>query len=197
MNLENFHSVVKKAVRSSAHPAPGYDASLNSASVIALFSFTESPLLLFIEKADKQGYPWRGQMAFPGGHTEPGDGSRRETALRELFEEMGILRENVDLVGSIGRFLTINHTEIKAFAGFWNRRDRIVHDPSEISRVVEIPVKHLFLTHLEREYHQREAGIHELTYPYGEFVIWGVTAKIIHHLMEIIRARLNEPFSAW
>ena len=195
MELENWQSVVKKAVNRSAHPGPPGDASLKPASVIALISAIDTPHLLFIEKADKKGYPWRGQMAFPGGHTDPTDEDRQETALRELCEEMGILQENVDLVGSIGHFLTINHTEIKAFIGFWNRRDRIIHDPAEIARVIEIPVDHLLHLHTEKGFCRRTVGIEELTYPYREFVIWGVTAKILHHLMEIINAQLSAPSS--
>ncbi|MCF8045459.1 MAG: CoA pyrophosphatase [Desulfarculaceae bacterium] len=195
MELENWHSLVKNAVNRSAHPGPPGDESLKPASVVALISVIESPHLLFIEKADKKGYPWRGQMAFPGGHTDPSDGNRLETALRELFEEMGIRRENVNLIGSLGHFLTINHTEIKAFIGFWNRKDRITPDHAEISRVIEIPVHHLLQLHAEKGFHNREVGIEELAYPFREFVIWGVTAKIIHHLMEIINGRLSEPSS--
>lgn len=192
MKLENWHALVKNAVNRSSHPVPPGDASLRPASVTALISVLETPHLLFIEKADKKGYPWRGQMAFPGGHTEQSDKNRRETALRELCEEMGIRPENVDLIGSIGHFLTINHTEIKAYVGIWNRKDRITPDPDEISRVIEIPVQHLLHLHAEKGFCRRTVGIEELTYPYRELVIWGVTAKIIHHLMEIITAELNE-----
>ena len=195
MELENWQSLVKNAVNRSAHPSPPVDESLKPASVIALISVIETPHLLFIEKADKKGYPWRGQMAFPGGRTDPADRDRRETALRELCEEMGIRAENVDLVGSIGHFLTINHTEIKAFVGLWNRKDRITPDPHEIARVIEIPIQHLFHLHREKGFRHRSVQIEELTYPYREFVIWGVTAKIIHHLMEIITGQLSETSS--
>ncbi len=45
---------------------------------------------LFILRATKEGDPWSGQMAFPGGHHEAGDASLRHTAERETREEIGL-----------------------------------------------------------------------------------------------------------
>ncbi|MEM1229987.1 MAG: CoA pyrophosphatase [Pseudomonadota bacterium] len=46
--------------------------------------------LLFIKRAEKEGDPWSGHMAFPGGHREPSDPSLRSAAVRETCEEVGI-----------------------------------------------------------------------------------------------------------
>jgi 8-oxo-dGTP pyrophosphatase MutT (NUDIX family) len=48
------------------------------------------PELLFIERAHREGDPWSGHMAFPGGRVEPGDPSPRAAAERETLEEVGI-----------------------------------------------------------------------------------------------------------
>ena len=45
---------------------------------------------LFILRASREGDPWSGQMAFPGGHKDPGDSSLRYTAERETWEEIGL-----------------------------------------------------------------------------------------------------------
>lgn len=54
---------------------------------------------LFILRATKNGDPWSGQMAFPGGHIETFDASSKEAAIRETREEIGL-----DLVAH-GRYL--------------------------------------------------------------------------------------------
>jgi len=46
--------------------------------------------LLFIERASKEGDPWSGHMAFPGGRAEPLDPNLRSTAERETFDMFGI-----------------------------------------------------------------------------------------------------------
>ena len=46
--------------------------------------------LLFIERAQREGDPWSGHMAFPGGRVEPVDPGTRAAALRETHEEVGL-----------------------------------------------------------------------------------------------------------
>lgn len=177
---------IRGAVQTAAHPPRPSQASYQPACVMALFAFDRVMELIFIQKADVKGYAWRNQMAFPGGHVDKKDSSAQETALRELREEMGIQAENVSVMGSLGHFQTINNKDIEAFIGIWNRKDEITHDPAEISRVIPIPFAYLTRLHREKGYAgYRPTGL-ELTYPYEDVVIWGVTAKILHHLIEIL-----------
>jgi peroxisomal coenzyme A diphosphatase NUDT7 len=175
------------ALGKAAHPSPPDPDRFDPTAVMALFLLNQtSPELLFIQKADVAGYPWRNQMAFPGGHVDKTDDGPLDTALRELKEELSIHPKNVEVIGSIGHFQTINDKDIQAFAGIWNQRERLWFDPAEIRRVFHIPVVHLLTLHKEKGYLGQTPPVLDLTYPFEDVVIWGVTAKILHHLLEVL-----------
>lgn len=46
--------------------------------------------VLLMKRADREGDPWSGHMAFPGGRRDPRDGTLLDTAIRETREEVGI-----------------------------------------------------------------------------------------------------------
>ncbi|NOX33542.1 MAG: CoA pyrophosphatase [Deltaproteobacteria bacterium] len=186
MNKEKCISRIRSAVQSGTHPRLPAHGLFQSTSVIALFVFNKEVELVFIQKADVKGYPWANQMAFPGGHKDKKDLSTRDTALRELTEEMGIKRKNVEILGSLGHFQTINNKDIEAWAGIWNRKDTIEHDTSEISRVFLIPLKYLINLHKEKGFHRQVPNVMQLAYPYEDVLIWGVTGKILYHLIDVL-----------
>lgn len=57
---------------------------------------------LFILRAVKEGDPWSGHMAFPGGHLDPEDDTLRDAAERETLEEVGLeLPRYAEFLGQI------------------------------------------------------------------------------------------------
>jgi peroxisomal coenzyme A diphosphatase NUDT7 len=184
MDQNRCKNSIRKAIENASHSgAPDYDL-FQPTSVMVLFIFNKEVELLFIQKADVKGYPWANQMAFPGGHQDKQDVCAEGTALRELAEEMGIVKNNVEVIGSLGHFQTINNKDIEAFAGIWNQKDIIKHDPAEIARVFQIPLKYLINIHKKKDFHLHKPNIMQMTYPFEDVLIWGVTAKILYHLID-------------
>jgi peroxisomal coenzyme A diphosphatase NUDT7 len=180
------NTILKNRIATADLPGVPMDITFRPACVFLLLFDTNQPHLVFIQKADTEGYPWRNQMALPGGHIDPGDASPVETAFRELEEELQIKRDQVELIGSMGHFQTINSRDIEVFMGIWNGRGPIRYDKAEISRVLEIPVNKLISIHNARGFRDRRPNLLELKYPVGDVVIWGVTAKILHFFIEQI-----------
>ena len=59
------------------------------------------PEMLFIKRAEKEGDPWSGHMAFPGGHREDDDNSLKHAAMRETMEEIGLDLSDADYLGAL------------------------------------------------------------------------------------------------
>ena len=186
-NMATDFSVIKNIIVNAERPGVPAGFSYDSTCVfMLLFDKNEELNILAVQKTDNEGYPWRNQVAFPGGHVDEGDVSPLEAAYRELEEEVNIKKEHVELMGSLGHFQTINSKDIKVFAGIWQKREAVKFEAAEISRVLEIPVKNLVKIHVESEYKGRIPDVTELLYPIGDAVVWGVTARILHHFIELI-----------
>ena len=173
----------------SNNPAPELPDNRNykPACVFLLVFNLEEPYILAIQKTDSKGYPWRNQVALPGGHLDAKDASPLEGAFRELEEETGIRRDQVEFLGSMGHFQTINYRDIEVFAGLWEAAGGPMrHDPTEISRILEIPLRELVKTHNSKNFHGRLPDVNELRYPFEDIVIWGATARILHHFIELL-----------
>ena len=156
------------------------------ACVFLLLFNRPGPYILAIQKSDTEGYPWRNQVALPGGHIESTDAGPVAAAFRELEEELNISKDQVDFIGSLGHFQTLTRPrDIEAFIGLWNGKGPVRYDATEIARILEIPLKTLVGIHQAKRYHDRQPD-RELEYPFEDVVIWGATAKILHHFIELI-----------
>lgn len=76
--------------------------------------------------------------------------------------------------------------DIQAFVGLWNGEGPVRFDPSEIARVIEVPLIRLVDIHRRRNFHGRIPDIRELRYPFENVEIWGATARILHFFIELL-----------
>jgi 8-oxo-dGTP pyrophosphatase MutT (NUDIX family) len=184
-----FRDLLKKA----QIPGPPTNGTYDETAVFLLtFCKKRDSYLLAVLKADNQGYPWRNQVALPGGHIDKSDRSPLDAAYRELKEEVGILRNQVSYIGSLGHFQTIAHKDIEAFLGVWNgNEESLKYDPREISKILKIPIADLIQIHITSSFYRRDPNITELIYPVQDLIIWGVTARIFHYFCELILKNID------
>lgn len=184
-------AALEKAIRSANGPPPP-DWAHRPASVSLLLFGEQATQILAILKADHKGYVWRNQIALPGGRIDEDDPDSLHAAIRELEEELNISPKNVEYIGSLGHFQTLQNTVIEVFVGIWNQRDTICFDAKEIAKVLTIPITSVISTHVAKRLNGRLPAMEELLYPVDEdLVIWGVTAKILHYFIERLYPELE------
>ena len=187
------YASLKQLIDDASVPGPPADITYRPACVFLLLYNKDEPYFLAIQKSDTESYPWRNQIALPGGHVEKYDADPIDAAYREVQEEINIPRGQIELIGSTGHYQTINDRDIQVFVGLWNGQGPLHYDSAEISRILEIPVRKILQTHIANYYHGRIPDVSELSYPFQDVVIWGVTARILHHFIELIFPLLNNP----
>jgi 8-oxo-dGTP pyrophosphatase MutT (NUDIX family) len=138
-----------------------------------------------------------GQISFPGGRAEPGDGSLVETALREAAEETGIVRESVSLLGLLTPlFIPVSDTEVTPVVGWSSIMPSFRINESEVVHIIEVRLSDLSdpLIIREKPFLIRNEMITVKYYDYNGNIIWGATAMLLHELMTIFR-RDQVPFT--
>lgn len=152
------------------------------------------PELLFIERALREGDPWSGHMAFPGGRREATDADLHATALRETLEEVGfappqLLGRLDDFQGSRGP--AVPDLVVGAFVYAVPERPAIVVSP-EVQCTVWVPLAELVDPARWAE-HELVGQNGAQLFPaicYDRFRIWGLTLRILGSFYGLLGERL-------
>jgi 8-oxo-dGTP pyrophosphatase MutT (NUDIX family) len=151
--------------------------------------------VFFIQRAEREGDPWSGHMAFPGGRRDPADRDPLATAVRETREEVGL-----DLTRD-ARFITrlddvpivISEATNLRVAPFVFVMEREV-SPSpnrEVADVLWTPLAPMVRGELSAVHPFTWEGVrHTLpSYKLGGRVIWGLTYMMLQSLFEVSSRR--------
>ena len=129
----------------------------------------------------------KGQISFPGGVHEAGDGSLLRTALRETEEELGIPTENVEVLGCFHEYLSVTELRVVPYVGFLKGLPEIKLNPSEVERVLEVPLDFFRQSRPRREERRKFGRVFPVFfYDFGDEVIWGLTAGIIRDFLTLL-----------
>jgi 8-oxo-dGTP pyrophosphatase MutT (NUDIX family) len=123
-----------------------------------------------------------GEISFPGGRRDDGE-ELAETALREAEEEIGLLRENVEIAGAlppIGTFVT--NYKIHPFVGLIAEGLRFEPNPAEVESVLVASLDDLVAGYEKRRLVRRGVPIKTDTYLISDKLIWGATARVLGDL---------------
>lgn len=123
----------------------------------------------------------RGQVAFPGGGYEVGDKNLLDTALREMYEEIGVEPNDVNVLGHLGDMPIITGYLVRLFVGQipWPYDLRI--SAYEVQSAFIVPLKWLFDPQHRKIQYRSYAG---REFPviffedYDGHQLWGASAEM-------------------
>jgi 8-oxo-dGTP pyrophosphatase MutT (NUDIX family) len=150
--------------------------------------------LAFIRRAHNPKDPWSGQIAFPGGRSEPHDTHDLMTAIRETKEEVGWSLTDKNFLGYLTDIQARNRLGLQNFflrpIAFYSQSSFAFNtiDKNEVDEVFWVPINHL--SHIKNQTIFSPPGRSELnlpgiTFPTGD-TLWGLTLSITKELIAIM-----------
>jgi|WetSurMetagenome_2_1015567.scaffolds.fasta_scaffold130421_2 8-oxo-dGTP pyrophosphatase MutT (NUDIX family) len=137
----------------------------------------------------------KGQICFPGGSHHDEDGSLKSTALREAYEEVGILPEDVEILGELDSMGTLtSNFLITPFVGIIPYPYEFKVSKHEIDELVEVPLSALADdSNYWEETHSVEGVIGRVSFfKYKDRVIRGATARVLKQLVELVFKKADD-----
>ena len=131
----------------------------------------------------------KGQICFPGGTPDEGDGDLVATAVRESDEEIGLKPEDVEMLGKLDDMITMSSMRIiTPFVASIPYPYEFRINPSEVEEMVEVPISAL----LEKGNFWEESVSFEgrpftaYFFRYRDWVIYGATAVILRRFLDLL-----------
>ena len=148
----------------------------------------EPTVLLTVRSSDMSSHA--GQISFPGGKVDPVDVTRIDTALREAEEEVGILRRQVDIVGSLGVHKGGLGFSVTPVVGLVASDVEFALCAREVAETFEVPLSFVadLSNHITEERIHKGVRYNMFAAPYKQYHIWGLTAGILRSLAETLQA---------
>ncbi|GAB6170219.1 CoA pyrophosphatase [Clostridium carnis] len=148
-----------------------------------------------------------GDISFPGGKIDANE-SAKEAVIREIYEELGLKDNDFEIISELDLFITHYGLLIHPFVGYVKNFNLINVNEDEVDHIFYVPIYKLKnidpiiinneiviirnesfpynLIHQGKDYNFKNGIYPSLFYIFENYVIWGITAKILENFMKLL-----------
>ena len=186
----------------------GEELAFRSAVVVPLVDINGELHVLFeVRSLTMRKQP--GDISFPGGKIDATDASPQAAALRELYEELSVPPSSVDVLAELSPLIISPSFVIYPFVAKVDMREVNTLNRDEVAEVFTVPLQwlldcdpdlhHVFMKPTPadgfpfdkimngEDYEWRARAMDEWFFEYNDYVIWGLTARILKYFLERIQ----------
>lgn len=201
------------ALRHRQRSLMGEEQYVKTAVLVPLIQTKDGEWAVLFERRALSLRRQAGEVCFPGGHCDATDVNERQTAIRETCEELGVQESHIEYIGELDVLMTWSRLMVFPFLGVLHHPEQIRPNPAEVDEVFTVPLSRLlsiepqvhvvtlqpqpsqdFPYHLVpsgQDYAWREAKVNQMFYEMDGQVIWGMTARILSHFLDLIRTKTD------
>ncbi|SKC39213.1 NUDIX hydrolase [Maledivibacter halophilus] len=202
MKLDNIYMKLNSRI---SNPEGIY----NSYAVLIPLIYVDGKIHLLFEVRSENLKTQPGEICFPGGKIEKNE-TPLQSAVRETCEELNIKKSCIKIFGKTDYIVTPFNVILYPFVGFIDIIDpqNINFNLNEVGSIFTVPLdffldtkpeKHVVKSKLEipenfpfhkiqngKVYNFRTGEYPIYFYEYNNYIIWGMTARIVHNLIYIL-----------
>ncbi len=148
--------------------------------------------IVLIVRAKIESDRHSGQISFAGGQLDATDASLQACALREVWEEIGVESEKINIIGQMTEiFIPVSNFQVFPFLGFCREKITFKAQETEVRSILTPNVCDFLNPDNKKikDIHLNETTVLEGV-PYFDIeghVVWGATAMMLEELAELIR----------
>lgn len=199
LQLDYIHAAFDRAIQWQVEPLfaqsflpdhPGYAQARQAAVLMPLVQRKTGLHVLFTRRAEHL-HDHAGEISFPGGRIEPGDGTAIEAAIRETREEIGVERRFVHIMGVQPALLTTTDFLMTPVIGELLPGFQVTPDQAEVAEAFEVPLSVLMDPSRHRLHQMQPAWGHGRCYfsvCWQSYFIWGATAILLRNFYYFLAA---------
>lgn len=205
-----LNDLTKQLRQRLALPLPGQEAQYKMANAerrinSARFKIPENArkggvLILLYENDNKIKFPLilraeydgvhSAQISFPGGGFDQEDENIQNTALRETQEEIGIFKNDVQVLGALSSlYIPPSNFLVHPFIGSLSYHPHLIAYEKEVAQIIEVDLETFLDESVVHEKTIKLSNGMEIQTPYFNIqkqTVWGATAMILSELKAVL-----------
>ncbi|TVP58387.1 MAG: CoA pyrophosphatase [Halomonadaceae bacterium] len=160
--------------------------SYPEAAILVPVTYSGNPEIILTQRTTGMS-THSGQVAFPGGMREPADESLLHTALRESEEEIGLRREQVEVISPLSQVVSLHSILVSPFAAVIPEDCTFVPQEKELDAIFRVPVSFFLEDRRLRTDTVTIAGnkLHIPCYQWETYQIWGLSAAVLVDFLNV------------
>jgi len=152
----------------------------------------ETHIVLILRKTYKGVHS--AQIGFPGGRVEEDDKSLEHTALRETFEEVGVIEKSVTVIKKLTDvYIPPSNFFVQPFLGYVMKKPKFIKQETEVEDILEVRLSNILddtnviNKSVSTSY---KVDVEVPAFNLNGQVVWGATAMMLSEIKDILKATL-------